>query len=450
MTDWYDELTKSSPSAPAAPPTDWYGEVTGKAAAPKPAAAPAPATDEPYSGTILPFSRDAQGNTSFDSNAGLLGVLKRAVTAPGDVVTGKVDPYSPEGESRAREMVGVITPGSAALSAGERVIPGALKNLRPTKPAVPSAEALKEAGAAGFERARNMGVDYSADAIKAMGGNIQRSLEEDGILAELSPKTFAIVSKLQSPPEGAVGTVQGLIAARRALQNAAGDFTNKTEQAAANRAIKELDKFLLGDNASSVLAGPAAAAGREISEARGNYAASLRSEKITGAAEKAERNAAVANSGLNVDNQVRQRVRDLLQRPKEARGFSAEELTLMEEVARGNFATNTARKVGNALGGGGGLGATFTGTLGAAGGAMTGEPTAAVLGAAALPALGYGSRQLASNMTLKRLEQLDKTIRMRSPLYRQMLKDAPQEAKTMEGRASLLRLWLVNELEGEN
>ncbi len=56
----------------------------------------APEASPEWSGSILPVSRDAQGNVQFDSNAGVLGALQRAVTLPGEVCSGEVDPMSEE------------------------------------------------------------------------------------------------------------------------------------------------------------------------------------------------------------------------------------------------------------------------------------------------------------------------------------------------------------------
>lgn len=49
------------------------------------------AKPKPYSGAIFPFTRDENGNVSFDSNAGILGSIKRAVTLPRDAYYGNVD-----------------------------------------------------------------------------------------------------------------------------------------------------------------------------------------------------------------------------------------------------------------------------------------------------------------------------------------------------------------------
>lgn len=92
MTDWYSEVTRGAAPQPAAPPaakTDWYSEVTGQSQQPAPAEVQGPPLP-PYSGSILPFSRNAKGETSFDSDAGLLGLAKRVFTAPHDIYKGQI------------------------------------------------------------------------------------------------------------------------------------------------------------------------------------------------------------------------------------------------------------------------------------------------------------------------------------------------------------------------
>jgi len=84
--------------------------------------------DQSYTGMILPMSVDKDGNKSFDSNAGLLGGIKRMVMLPGEVYSGEVDINSEEGKDRANEfalgMLGgktIPTPKAAPqLLAGSR------------------------------------------------------------------------------------------------------------------------------------------------------------------------------------------------------------------------------------------------------------------------------------------------------------------------------------------
>lgn len=420
-----------------------------------------PAKRKPFN--VLPFSEDEAGNVSFDSDAGIVGAIKRAVTLPGDVFTGRVDPNSPEVAERAFEFATTASPAGVAARAGERAIPGVMKALRKPEVEPPSAEALKQASSASYDRARNMGVEYPSEAVKNLADETRRALESEGILAELTPKTFKILSKLNEPPEGSFVTVSGIDAARRALGHAAADFANPTEQLAARQAMERLDEFLMGGNAagsvartaspegaSLQIAGPGGDPAAEkvaqlIRDARGNYAAAKRSERLTGAQDRAELNAAVANSGQNIDNQLRQRMRDILTRPKEARGYSKEELGQIEQIARGTPATNTARFVGNLLGGGGGLGAVVSGGAGGLSGAAFGGPAGAIIGAG-VPAVGYGSKKLASALVNRQIGKVNESVRRRSPLYEQILSETPMEAISPERRAALVRALLLSEM----
>jgi hypothetical protein len=439
MTDWYKEVT-APPAAGAPSGIDWYDAVTQPAA--KPEAAPAaPQAGPRERGAILPVSWDkGGGNAAFDSDAGLIGAIKRAVTLPGDVYTGKVNPLDPAIRERTLDLAATISPAAAPLRAGEHLIPGALKAFRKQEIEAPTADALKQAASQGYDAVRGMGVDYSSQAAKSLSEGIQRNLESDGVLAELSPKTFAILKKLQDPPEGSVASLDGLIAARRSLQNAAGDFTNKTEQMAATRAIKELDRFIEAAAPESVVAGPAAAAGQAVKDARGNTAAAKRSERVTGVEEQAQLRAEASNSGQNVGNAVRQRFASLLSKPKEARGYTEKELEMMRSISRGTPLSNFTRNAGNVLGGGGGLGAAVTGGMGAAAAAAaTGNPFMAGLGATLPPAMGYGLKKASTALTKRQVDALDDAIRQRSPLYRQMERDAPMEALSPEMKLQLMR-----------
>ena len=395
--------------------------VPGRAGPTKDAAAAERTKTERAS--ILPFSRNVEtGEVDyFDPKSGILGAILSGVTLPGDVASGKVNPESQESIARMLDFTTLAAPVNPAIRAGSKIIPGVTKALVPERPKAPTVDALKEAAESAYEAVRTMGVDYSSQAVKSLSDDIARELQDKGILAELAPKTFSVLNKLDNPPADSVASIEGLVAARRALNNAGGDFTNPTERLAANRVIDRLDEFLMGRDEASVVAGPAASAGKALEEARGNYAAAKRSEKVTGAEERAELNAAVANSGANVDNQIRQRIRDLVTRPKDARGYSQQEIEFMKQVARGTFGSNAARYMGNLLGGGGGLGAIVTGALtGSAAGAAGGSPAIGTLIGTLLPTLGVGSKKLSAFMVRKQLNTLDEMIRMRSPLYEQM------------------------------
>src|SRR5690348_10644327 len=149
------------------------------------AAQPHPA----YSGTILPLSRDAQGNVSFDSNAGIVGMAKRAfggalsaATLPGDVYTGKTSILSADGHTnpevidRAAELATLATPVNPGIRAGDQAIPGVVKSLVRENPKVPTTEELAAAGKADITAARNSGLEVTSDSLANWSRQAQQDL----------------------------------------------------------------------------------------------------------------------------------------------------------------------------------------------------------------------------------------------------------------------------------
>jgi len=396
------------------------------------------------SGSVLPFSRDTQGRTFLDPNAGLLGSIISGFKAPGDVAMGKLDPQSPEGERRAMEAAGLMISGNPMVNSGDRAIAGTGKNLVKAAPEVPTAEMLSKAGGAGYQAARDMGVDYAPEAVASLAKEIETALQTKGLRDVHAPEVFSLLRSVETPPvvEGGntIASLPDLLALRDALQASAGNVLNKRESMAASVAIKELDKFLEGHSPESVVAGPAAAAAATLKEANANLAAGHRSDAISTILRKAERRAGTANSGLNVDNAIRQRLASFLEKPKQTRGFSEEELALLEKITAGTKTANAARTIGNLMGGGGGLGAAVSGGgAGAIAGLLGGPITGAAVGAG-VPLTGIALRKLAASLTKREVELLGEIIRKRSPLYEKSVANPPMVPASPEPGLLLLRM----------
>jgi hypothetical protein len=400
--------------------------------------------DRSYKGSVLPFSRGPSGDLSFDSDAGVVGAMKRAFTLPHDVATGAIDPMSDQGIDRAAEMALTVSPTNPAVRIGDRAIPGAVRALK--QPAKPTGEALKAAAGTGFDAVRDSGVDYSAKAVSNLATSLKMGLERDGILDTLAPKTHDIIDRLTNPPEGSVAPIAGIEAARRALGEAARDFSNPTEQKAAVRALSGLDGFIREPGEANVVSGPATTAAKLLEDARGNYAASKRSEALTGSearygiADSADLRASAANSGQNVGNTIRSRVAGLLTDPEKSAGFTAQEAAALEKLVRGSFPANSSRFIGNLLGGGGGLGMAAASAGGAMAGSAMGDATGAGIGAVAAPLVGAASKQISNLLTQRALSKVDEATRGRNPLYELLQQNTAAEGISPEKRSALLRL----------
>src|SRR6185503_19570865 len=114
----------------------------------------------------------------------------------------------------------------------------------------------------------------------------------------------------------------------------------------------------------------------------------------------------------NLGNSTRQRVATFIDPSKNrAESFIPSEMAMLQRVVDGTRLQNAARKAGNILGGGGGLGSAGSGIGGAA-----------LLGpvGASLPFVGTGLKHLDNFMAARALRAVDEATRMRSPLGQQI------------------------------
>lgn len=219
---------------------------------------------------------------------------------------------------------------------------------------------------------------------------------------------------------------------RRALGKAA-QSTDSVERAAATRAISRLDRYLENIPEGDVIGGDAVKAAAMLKEANGNYTIAKLAERLQGKVDAAELQAASANSGANLENALRQRVKDILKSERLRRGFTSRELIEMQKIVRGTASANVIRALGNILGGGGGIGTVISGGAGA----LAGGPVGAVLA----PAAGFALKKVGGRMTESSLARLDEMIRARAPLNKSAAAvRAAREAAEQERLARAERL----------
>jgi hypothetical protein len=443
-----------------------------------------------YTGSVLPFSVGPDGKAQFDSNAGILGSIKRGFMLPGNVAAGRQPmglPSETEDLSPVADLAGIVVPGARTGTTAKRIvepgrverttnltretpgtelaIPGQTAQPGPrveihgadtvryeTAPAVrtrpapppkpPTSAELQAAYRQGYDKVRDMGVDYAAPRVAEMARGLKLALEKEGMLDNRFSDTHRIIDDLSAPQEGAVAPIAGLESARRALLQ-----VPPHERAAARLAINALDDFYeraAHGGESFVVAGPAAAAAEQQAANRGNFAAFKRSRDLTGIEYATGLRTKATNSGLNLDNNVRGKVTSLLTNEDKVRGYSPEEIAALERVVEGDRVRNSLRFYSNLAGGGGGMGAVVSGAVaGAAGGSVGGVPVVGGLAGAAIPASGVAARVGAGALTKRSLRLADELIRSRSPLYEQMMNDPKMQVISPERRAALVRALLA-------
>lgn len=307
-----------------------------------------------------------------------------------------------ESADTAESMLGGIAPRGFTAR-------GPIPRPAPQAPA-PSVEELHEAASQAYRNARGLGVEIRRQPVARLADDIFSDLHNDGFRARNVPKTWDAIDELRSPA-GQHATIDDLESVRKALNKAASNPMEGAEREAARRAISSLDDYLAGLDPAHVAVNPqfASRVAEEMQNARGNWGAMRRAETIENKEELAIDRAASTGSGANVNNAMRQKIREILASPKQRRGFSDEEIAQMRRVVRGTRTGNIARLIGK-------LAPT---------GVVSALPSVAAAGAAgfsplaaAVPAVGFAGKIVGDASTARQLAQLNRMIRQRSPLAR--------------------------------
>lgn len=398
---------------------------------------------------------------------GLVSGAADAATLPHDVVQEAQQPapaqISDSDVSRlsipsAINFAAMANPTPPAMQAGEGAGFVGSKMVKDAPP-VPSTQQLAQAGANDISAATTSPLRVAAPAVGDWSRGVQQQLLGDGIHPVDAPATFAKLQELENAPSGAYATAANLVSLRRSLGKTAQNFNPAAgaDQLAATRAIKGLDSFIPNIDPASVLAGTPSATAGLLKSGNANYAAAMRSNDLTGVLdrantgilERAQNRAQAANSGRNLDNTIRSKIASLLEKPKEVSGYNDAELQALNNVVQGGGVRNSARYVGNLLGGGGGIGETGIGALGAGGGAVMGGPVGAVIGAVTPTATGVVAKTIANSLAKRSLNSADELMRSNSPLYQDMLAMAPMVPGGLTQRAAVAKALMMSAINGQ-
>lgn len=266
-----------------------------------------------YTGSVLPFSRDDQGDVHFDPNAGILGAVTRAITLPGEAMAGKIDPTSPEGIGRAAEFATVFSGTSPAAGTGKAIAANAPAAARP------GMEAAEAASRLGVDLPRAVASD---SAVVQQGGKVLSNVPIGGTpLREASKKAITQIGEAADRTQAGYGS--GNIPAVGAGARAGiTDFATKTLPGRVKEAYDGVDA-LITQNVTTPLSETAKVA-TDIGARRAN--ASLPES----GAVKLVQQALNQKDGLNYQGikDLRTNVGELLDNPQSitASGFSESEL----------------------------------------------------------------------------------------------------------------------------
>jgi len=391
------------------PPTEpGYGQQLNKAAGVE-------ASPQTTAGKYAGAATEVMGNPASYLGPGgpLIKAGAAAASGLGSEAAGQLTKDTPF-ETPARIAGGILAPTAVGKVAS------AVSNTMRAR-GIPTEVELKAASDNAYKAARALDVEYQTDKVRALQDNIHKSLIKSGFRADTAGGAFSRLKELMEPitpanPGGnrnfsdIEGVRQSLNRLRQETNpNTGGPTANAS---AASRAISKIDDFLAnpknaaGNDYASQLSAQLTA--RLAEEARGNWAAMSRSQRIEQALTKSQLNAASGGTGSNIDNAMRQQIKSLLNSPKRIKGFTQDERNMMQDIVMGNPVRNSSRLLGKMA---------ATGIVSAAGVEYLAH--ALGLGAAGhllLPAAGYAAKKTGDIMTKNRINGLLRSVRKDSPL----------------------------------
>jgi len=296
---------------------------------------------------------------------------------------------------------------------------------------VPTIDDLYNAADQGYNNARGYGVEIDRQHVSRLADDILSDLDNDGFRNANAPKTFSALEELKNPT-GANVRIDDIESVRKALRRAGKGMTAGEDREASRRSISAIDNYLSTLNPNEVVVNPhyASDVGREIGDARGNWAAASRAETIANREEAAVDRASSTGSGANINNATRQNLRWIIDptHPERRRGFTDDEVALMRRVVRGTFTGNITRAFGK-FAPTGIVSSTLGVDLGLAAGAVAGSQNdpehAEMWGMLGLPLFGKINKVIGDRSTARGVRNVEETVRSRSPLYQQ----TPQPAR---------------------
>jgi len=304
-----------------------------------------------FAGAALPavVAPEMYGSNFIGAAPTLAGAMGRAALVGG--AQGAVSGFGAgEGDVKDRATKGAIgaTTGAAIGAVAQPVARaiGAAVAPRAPNPTVPSNDQLRAAGNAAYQAADDAGVIITPTAMRSLADDVDNMLGNAAFDQDLHPQIAAAVRRLrQAGDSGQNYTLQGLDILRQIAGDAA-DSPRRSERRLGTMIIDRLDDMIDNLGPQDLIQGDANVAVPALQQARQIWTSLRKSELIDELVNTAELQAASTNSGGNLQNTIRQKLRTLLTNRSLGRAFNADEREALDALVRGTTTQNMLRTLG--------------------------------------------------------------------------------------------------------
>jgi hypothetical protein len=311
--------------------------------------------------------------------------------------------------------------GAASAGAGQGVteatgspLAGALASMavpagigavgaRTPKPSVRSIDELKAASSQAYQDATAAGAVFKPSAYDNFVNTLIPDVKKAGFDAGLHPKAASVLSRIASE-QGQPQTLDNMEILRRVVKSAAAS-NEPDERRIAGIIQGKLDDFVGNAGPNEIMGGNPAVAIPALQDARKLWSQASKADTIETLIDRAKLSAPNF-SGSGMENAIRTEFRALAKNEKKMRLFTDDEQDSIRKVAMGGPVENAMRMIGKFAPTG-----VVSSGLSSGTGYMLGGP----VGAAAVPAAGFGARQLATMLTMRNAQKASELMRGTQP-----------------------------------
>jgi hypothetical protein len=211
---------------------------------------------------------------------------------------------------------------------------------------IPSNDQLRAAGTAAYQAADNAGVIIAPHAMQGLEADVRNMLGQNGLDANLHPRIMAAYHRiLQQANSGQPVTLRGLDILRQIAGDAA-DSQSRGERRLGSMIIEHIDDMVDRLGPHDLIQGDETVAVPALQQARQIWSSLRKSELVDELVHSAELQAGSTNSGGNLQNTIRQKLRTLLTNRSLGRSFNPEERAALEQLVMGTTTQNGLRVLG--------------------------------------------------------------------------------------------------------
>lgn len=376
-----------------------------------------------FAGAAIPavIAPEMYGSNWIASAPNMASSMGRAALASG--TAGLIQGFG-AGEGGAKERATAAAIGgttAAAIGAAAqpvaRAVGAAFTGRRPN-PAVPTNAQLGQAGNAAYEMADNAGVVIAPQAMRNLADDIDNIMGNAAFDQDLHPQIAAAIRRLrQAGDSGNNYTLRGLDVLRQIAGDAA-DSPRRGERRLGTMLIDRIDDMIDGLGPQDLVQGDADIAVPALQTARQIWSSLRKSELVDELTYAAELQANSTNSGGNMQNILRQKLRTLLTNRSLGRGFNAEERAALEGIVNGTITQNTLRTLGR-------LAPSSNSWLGVIS-TLAGGPAGL-----AVPAVGAAAKAGATRSTQNAIDEFSEMVRRGAGLVVPQAPQPPDQGAAM-------------------